>query len=240
MQPVLKRSVLWLILITTAYTMTSTAAEKTAKLDQNKVIDKVLDAYGGRAALEKVKAIRYSGSIKSHRLGKTGSMMRLIALPHKLRVEIGYPDGPQELRITTPEGAWRDGRQATAPMQQAMTLQAARFRLPLILTQYPVKLLDKDDKHYRLAARLSDTTLLEVQVDRKTSRIVRSVGHMVMGQMNMAFSADYSDFRKVKGVLFAHKESLTAMGRRTGEAVLKRIEVNPKTKKTDFMPEQDA
>lgn len=243
MKPVSNLLTTWLLLAITVSATAAMASENhgqhsQGKIDPDTIIDKVLQAYGGRAVLEKVKAIRYTGTIQSHRLGKTGNMTRLILLPGKLRVKISYPDGPHETRLTTPAGAWRDGRQATAPMQQAMALQAARFRLPLIMTQYPVKVIGEKDKLLRLGVRLSDSTLLEVVIDRGTWRIVRSVGHMVMGQMNMAFAADYADFRKVDGVLFAHRESLTAMGRRTGDAVLTRIEVNPKTRKQDFMPGQ--
>lgn len=204
--------------------------------DPGQIVEKVVQAYGGRAALERVKVVKHTGTIQSHRLGKTGSLERLFALPGRLRVDLNYPGGPRELRITTPEGAWRDGKPATAPMHKAMELQAARFRLPLILTESPVTLLGEDEGRLRLSVKLTPSTALEVFVDPGSWRIVRSVGYMTMGGMSMAFTTDYSDFRPVDGVLFAHREELAAMGMPTGVAILERIELNGETGPEDFKP----
>lgn len=204
--------------------------------DPAQIVEKIVQAYGGRGALDRVKVVKHTGTIQSYRLGKTGSLERLFVLPGRLRVDLNYPDGPREQRITTPEGAWRDGKPATAPMHMAMELQAARFRLPLLLTESTVKVLGEEEGVLRLGVGLTQSTSLEVFVDPQSWRIVRSVGHMVFGSMNMNFTADYSDFHPVDGVLFAHREELTAMGRPTGIAVLERIELNSKTTSEDFNP----
>ena len=183
--------------------------------DPAQIVEKIVQAYGGRGALDRVKVVKHIGTIQSYRLGESGSLERLFVLPGRLRVDLNYPDGPREQRITTPEGAWRDGKPATAPMHMAMELQAARFRLPLLLTESTVKVLGEEES---------------------VLRIVRSVGHMAFGGMNMNFTADYSDFHPVDGVLFAHREELTAMGRPTGIAVLERIELNSKITSADFNP----
>jgi len=226
--------ILILLMVMTSVLPAQAAAEVTTHPDQ--VVEKIVQAYGGHTALGRVKVVKHAGTIKSFRLGKTGLLKRLFVLPAKLHVEINYPDGPYEQRITTPEGAWRDGRPATTPMLMAMTLQAARFRLPLLLTQHPVTLLGEDESSVHLGIKLTQTTSLEVFVDRQSWRVVRSVGRMVMGEINVAFTADYSDFRNVDGVLFAHREELTAMGRPTGVAVLEQIEVNTESSPEDFKP----
>lgn len=215
---------------------TPTTAETT--LDKAQIIEKIVQAYGGRTALENVKVVKHTGTIQSYRLNKTGTLQRLFARPGKLRVELNYPDGPREQRITTPAGAWRNGRPATAAMHKAMTLQAARFRLPLILTKNPVTVLGEADNKLQLGVTLTPDTSLEVFVDRQSWRIVRSIGRMTLRGMNMAFIADYSDFRKVDGVLFAFREDLTAMGRPTGIAILERIDINPEIKPDAFMSKQ--
>lgn len=204
--------------------------------DAAQVVEKIIQAYGGRAALESVQGLRHSGTIQSYRLGKTGNLTRLFALPGRLRVDLDYPGGPREQRITTADGAWRDGRPATAPMHTAMKLQSARFRLPLLLTEGPTTLRETDEGRLQLGMQLTDTTSIEVFVDPASWRIVRSVGQMTFNGMRMAFAADYSDFRKVDGVLFAHREDLAAMGMQTGIAILERIEVNPDFAALDFRP----
>jgi len=226
--------ILILLMVMISVLPAQAAAEAMSNPDQ--MVEKIVQAYGGHTALGRVKVVKHSGTIKSFRLGKTGLLKRLFVLPGKLRVEINYPDGPSEQRITTPDGAWRDGRPATAPMLMAMTLQAARFRLPLLLIQYSVTLLGEDKSSVHLGMKLTETTSLEVFVDRQSWRVVRSVGRMVMGEINVAFTADYSDFREVDGVLFAHREELTAMGRPTGVAVLEEIEVNTENSPEDFKP----
>jgi len=220
-----------LIGITVVFQAQAKAEDKT---NPAQIVENILQAYGGRAALEGVKSVKHSGTIQSYRLKKTGSLKRLFVVPGKLLVEMKYPDGPHEQRITTPEGAWRDGRPASAPMHMAMELQTARFRLPLLLTQHPVTILGEDKNKVHLGLKLTEVSSLEVFVERKSWRIVRSVGLMAMGEMNIAFTTDYSDFRKVDGVLFAHREELTAMGMETGIAVLDRIEVNTETRPEDF------
>ena len=210
------------------------AAESPA--DTAQIVDRILQAYGGRAALERVKGVRHSGKIQSYRLGKTGSLTRLFELPGRLRVDLAYPGGPNEQRITTANGAWRDGRPATAPMHAAMQLQSARFRLPLLLTEGATTLRGKADGRLHLEMPLTGTTSLEVFVDPANWRILRSVGQMNFNGMRMAFTADYSDFREVDGVLFAHREDLAAMGMQTGIAILERIEVNPDFAPRDFEP----
>ncbi|MDH5634051.1 MAG: DUF4292 domain-containing protein [Gammaproteobacteria bacterium] len=198
------------------------------------IVGNIVKAYGGVDALKRVKSVHHIGTIQSVRLQKTGTLSRLLVLPGKLRVEIDYPGGPKEQRITTEAGAWRDGRPATAPMHKAMTLQAARFQLPLILTRHPVTIVSKDKGQVRLKVELPDSTSLEVTVNPDNWRIVRSVGRMAMGQMNMEFGADYSDFRIVDGVLFAHREQLMAMGQPTGIAEIKKIEINRNEAKDQF------
>lgn len=215
---------------------TGVIAVQAASSDPAAIVKKVINAYGGRAAVERVKVVKHTGTIQSFRLNKTGRLERLFELPDKLRVDINYPGGPHEQRLTTPEGAWRTGHPATAMMHVAMQLQAARFQLPLLLAKNPVTVLADEAGKILLGVKLSDATSLVAYVDKKSGHIVRSVGRMQMGQMGLEFIADYSDFKKVDGVLFAHRESLQAMGRPTGIAVLEKIEVNSAVKPNDFNP----
>jgi len=200
------------------------------------MVEKIIQAYGGPVSVAGVKVVKHTGTIKSYRLNKTGALERLFASPDQLRVDIKYPGGPHEQRITTAEGAWRDGRLAPVPMQTAMKLQTARFRLPLLLTEYALKVVAEDDNRVHLGLNLSETTSLEVFVDKHNWRIVQSLGRMQMGGMNLEFITDYSDFRRVSGVLFAHREELRAMGRPTGVATIERIEVNTGITPADFKP----
>ena len=63
-------------------------------------------------------------------------------------------------------------------------------------------------------------------VDERSHRILRSEGSMPAGPMGrLEFWTNYSDFRRVKGVLFAFAEENFASGTRTGQTKLESIEV---------------
>ena len=76
-----------------------------------------------------------------------------------------------------------------------MKLQAARLELPMLLVTKRATLKDlgtKDDIR-AIGIPLSETLALTVNVDAKTSRILRSTGKA----SGLEFVVDYSDFRRV-------------------------------------------
>lgn len=210
------------------------AGVTTEPTEIDKILSDVIQAYGGRETLSRVNAVKHSGTIESRRLKKTGAITRLFMWPDHLRVTIDYPGGPSEERISNATEAWRDGQPATKPMHEAMALQAARFALPLLLERHPLTVQNEDADLITLSIQLTDSTALDAIVDKKTWRIVQSLGRMTMGGMMMTFKADYSDFRSVDGVLFPHRESLEAMGMPTGVVALETITINPLTTDEDF------
>ena len=66
---------------------------------------------------------------------------------------------------------------------------------------------------------------LTVDVDPKTSHIVRSSGKT----SGMEFVVDYSDFRRVDGLLFAFAEAGMAQGMPTAKTTISTISVNHPT-----------
>ena len=60
----------------------------------------MVDAYGGRPALEQVKGYRMDGAIVAAQPGKAGPMTRSFQRPGKLRVELRYPE-QSETRIVS-------------------------------------------------------------------------------------------------------------------------------------------
>ena len=113
------------------------AADSTqAALSPRQRVQQVVDAYGGRAALEQMKAYRMEGRIVAGKQGREGAMVRLFQRPGRLRVELHYPDRA-ETRLVSGEHGWRGlGDEFTAaagPMLGAMVMQAARADLPLFM-----------------------------------------------------------------------------------------------------------
>src|ERR1700740_651420 len=97
------------------------------------LVQRVVNAYGGAAAWEKVAAFRQTGKVTSSMRGE-GKLDRTWQAPYKLRVEIAYPS-QTEVRDVDGDRGSQNGKPATGMTLDAMRLQAARLALPLLLVQ---------------------------------------------------------------------------------------------------------
>jgi len=218
------------------------AAEPAAK-SPGALIESVLAAYGGKAALEKVKAYQMEGTVASVMRGN-GALVRTFARPDRLKITLDYPNHP-ETRILDGSKGWRsDGKGNIAPadgfLLTSMVLQAARADLPWLLDEKraSIKLLAPMDggNLQGLEIPLGGGLTLTVYADTATGRIVRSSGVLDTPGMKTNFATDYSDFRTVDGVLFSFKEANFASNQSTGDTVISRVVVNPPLKDSDFRP----
>src|SRR5512146_1004510 len=107
------------------------------------VIDRVVETYGGRAALASHPVVVQEGEVAAHAHGDVGRVTRILARPWRLRVAIRYPGGATERRILDGQRGWRDGREVTgSPALAAMLLQAARVDLPFLLHEARARVVD--------------------------------------------------------------------------------------------------
>jgi hypothetical protein len=105
-----------------------------------------------------------------------------------------------------------------------MKLQAARLALPYLLVEKRASLKDlgtKDDVR-SIEIPLSASLTLTLSIDTTTSHILRSSGKA----SGLEFIVDYSDFRRVGGLLFPFAEAGTAQGMPTANTKIDTIEVN--------------
>jgi hypothetical protein len=196
------------------------------------LVQKVLAAYGGRAALERARVVRERGTVTSIMRQGSGRLVRIFQRPASLRVEVAFPGQPPEVRILHDAYGDRGGVEVTGTvMHRAMVLQAARLALPLSLAAKDARLSDRgaierDGKRLRvLALQLPDGLEVTAAIDPASGRIVRSAGSLPGPGGRIEFATDYSDFRKVSGVLFAFHEENWARGQHTGATVLEEVEI---------------
>jgi hypothetical protein len=191
------------------------------------LVDKVVANYGGRQKLAAIRTLHETGKISSLRTGQTGTVERWFASPDRLRLDTRYPNGEAESRILDKNAAYKNGTPAQGPLVAATKLQAARFRLPLLLTEQAAKPAGTSPEGWTLlVVDLGEGLTVEAQIDPDTALIRRSRGLLSMGGQVMEFVTDYDDFRKVDGVLVAHHEGHAAMGMTTGESRLDKVEIN--------------
>lgn len=185
--------------------------------DLDTLVGKVVDAYGGAAAWAKVSRIEAHGRVVPAMRKGDGAMTRLWRGTGNLRVEIVYPDKTEVRALEDGKGT-NNGRPSNPMELDAMRLQAARLALPLLLADKKTAL--------RLAAPNTIELTFEgltitVEVDPATGRVVRSTGH----SGEMAFATAYSDFRTVNGLLIPFHEENNAMGMKTADIFLEKVEI---------------
>jgi len=207
------------------------------------LVAKVVEASGGRAALEKYPVVVQEGEVAAHEAADVGRLTRIYERPRRLRVTISYPGGPPEQRILDGSRAWRDRREVTgSPPQLAMVLQAARMDLPLSFAEAGDRLVDegevdRDGRRLRaLTLRLGDGLSVTAEVDEATGRIERTVGRMPGGVGSLEFVTAFSDFRKISGVWVAFREETFVQGRRSGTTILRNVEFLPEAPTGAFRP----
>ena len=202
--------------------------------DLGPLLDKMAGAYGGRERLEKLVALRETGQVTAAtKVGKSGMVVRTFARPLKLRVEVGDPAHPAEVRVLDGTNAWRNGKSATGPACDAMVLQAARLDLPFQLLTHQEKLVEKEPMDYHggrvrvVELSLENDLLVTCGIAPDSGRILFSAGQTAAGEPmgRMKFETSYDDFRTVDGLLFAFKETNLAGGTKTADTTISTIQV---------------
>ena len=221
-----------------ALALAAAAAAPTEKLDA--LVSRIAKAYGGEKALGRVKAYRETGTLESPR--GTARTLRVFAPPERLRVEIAYAGGNSEVRVLDGPRAWRDGEAVAGVLRDSMVLQAARLDLPGLLLRYRKTLVDlgemqREGATFRgIGVPLGGRLNVAVQVDPKTARILHSEGALPGPGGGIRFATDYSDFRRVAGVLFAFHEVSFASGQKTGDTQLEKVELLQAVPEGAFKP----
>jgi hypothetical protein len=187
------------------------------------VVSNVMNEYGGKAAWAKVTSLRETGTVVPLMRKGDGKLTRTWQAPDRLNVEIAYPT-ETEVRIVDGDHGTRNGKEVTGSNLQGMQLQAARLALPTLLISKRAALKDLGTKDGIRAIEipLSATLALTVNIDPKTSRILRSTG----SASGLEFVVDYSDFRRVGGLLFPFAEAGMAQGMPTANTKIESIAVN--------------
>lgn len=204
-------------------------------------IDQVVAAYGGKAALGKVKAYRMEGIISSKMQGQ-GPLLRLFSRPNRLRVVLQYPGGA-EVRVVDGDQGWRsDATGKLAPVNNfllgAMVAQAVRANLPWVLDERRAEahLTAQGGKLQGIVLPLGNGLTLTAWVDPATHLILHSSTDLDMPGMKTEFITDYTDFRAVNGVMFPFHEDNYASGQSIGETVIMNVDTQPKVTESDFRP----
>jgi hypothetical protein len=225
-----------------ALLITGPAAGQTmGALDQ--LIQLSLAAYGGEARLIQLATLRAHGSITVKGQAQSGRVERLFQSPDRLLNITTYAGGPSERRLLVKDRAWRNGQAASVPEHIAMSLQAARLRLPLLLKESRAHLVDQGQQEkagrrfHAITLPVSEGISLAVVIDSATGLIVQTSGKLALPDgTNADFTTLYGDYRIVEGLAVAMREDHYAQGAHTGTTSLERVEINRPLPGNAFTP----
>ena len=209
------------------------AAGADASQQADALVDSVLEAYGGLESIRAVEAYRLEATMQAHSRGQQARTIRISEGVRRLQVMISYPDGA-EIRIVDGDRGHSGSSletlaPAAGPALSAMTLQAARAHVPWILDAMRSRVtgVAVEGPYDGLEIRFSDAESLRLLVEPQTHFIVTAESTVRAGGMNIAFRTDFSDFRRVGGILFAFHEENFAAGTHTATTTVERVVLNP-------------
>jgi len=249
----LRRLIPWLLLAALA---PAGAGARPLPADVHELLERVLQAYGGREALSSVHAYRAEGSVFSAMRHESAPTVRVFARPDRFKALIEY-EGAAEARVADGTLVWRNEpggslERAEGPMWAAVVLQAARAGLPWLLMEREddVRVTTDDapdvfDDQARpdrnapligLELPLRTGVGLRLWVDPRSFRVVVSQGLLDHAGMRTHFATVYGDFRRVGGVLFPFHEDNWAEGMQTGITTLDRVVIDPPLRADEFRP----
>jgi hypothetical protein len=207
--------------------------------------DRMFDAYGGRERLSQIRSIAAVGKITALVRGDSGVYRRAWRTDGKLFVDIQYTRS-RETRILNGTRALRGIDEkledVSGPGYLAMVYQYNELSMPFALLDgsFDVKDVGRESlagaqvRVLRCRDRAGNS--IDVFVDEKTYRIVKTLGSFSVGDKSTTLSAVFSDFRFVDGVLMPFRVVNYAGDTRISETTIEDYLLNARLSDTLFDP----
>jgi hypothetical protein len=210
------------------------------------LISHVVEAYGGKDTIERIKSVYAEGEIEAFMRRDAGTYIRYLERSRKLRVDIRYGRS-SEHRILQGEKGWRVSGEGSpiavsGHRYLSMVYQYKELTLPygLLLGLYRVE--DEGEAELNSASvrvlRLSDSEgpPMKIYVDVNRFYIVKVTGSFTVNGIETDLSAEFSDFRKIQGMPFPFKITNFGGGQKIGETLMRKYIVNPDIGPSVFQP----
>ena len=207
-------------------------AEKDLKDPKDTLLYEMIGAYGGAENLSKLASYVSVWDIEVRVRPRKGKAINSVELPDKLRVELIYPKSSETRVINATKGFKSYNREplkeVAGPRLDSMKLQLMRLYTPLVLQMKLNSITLSEAGGYRLLTLKEGSLTAIYHVNSATFTIDKVIGRLNMGGREMEFLTEYSDFKKVNGVLMHHRENKFAAGMNTAELFLKELKLNEK------------
>lgn len=219
-------------------------SDETARIAS--IINKVIDAYGGKDAIEGIHSFHMIGEIEAFMMHDQGPYELYFKRGRQLRVGTKYQRS-SELRILNSDRGYR--RTDTLPLEEvygprfvSMVYQYKHLNLlhDLIAGAYQIRsagpsaVAGENAEIFRFNDK--EDAVLDVYIDKRTFLVVKVTAFFSAENKQIDLSAEFSDFRKVGGSVFPFRITNYAGGVKVAQTVIEKYALNPEMPDSLFVP----
>ncbi len=205
----------------------------------------IIDAYGGKGAVENVRSVYMKGKIRALAFDDKGTYVYYLKRGRKLRVNIRYTRSTEERILNGNRGYESTGAgfsRAFGDRYLGIVYQYRQIDLPYALLSDTYRITYEGDAELNgrkarvLALSSTEGPPMKIYVDAKSFFIFRVSGFFAMDTGVLVLSAEFSDFRKVQGIKLPFKITNFAGNQKIAETVVDKYQINPVIEESLFRP----
>jgi hypothetical protein len=210
------------------------------------IIDKVIDAYGGKEVVDGIRSLHAKGKIEAFMLHERGTYELYFKRERKLRVETKYGNG-FEVRVLNGDKGYRGSdtrplEEVYGPRFYSMVYQYKHLNIIHDLARGVYQIhsagtsLLRGNKVEVLRLNDKEGAMIDIYVDAQNSLIVKVAAYFTEGNKKIDLSSEFSDFKKVGGSVFPFTITNYAGGMKIAQTVIEKYSLNPDIADSFFAP----
>jgi outer membrane lipoprotein-sorting protein len=209
------------------------------------IMDKVIDAYGGKDAIEGIRSLRVTGKIEAFMLRDHGTYEYYFKRGRKLRVETKYGRS-SELRILDGDKGYRGTdtlpvEEVSGPRYLAIVYQYKHLNIlhDIMTGVYQIGLaggpvVSEHVEVFRLVDK--EGAVMDIFVDKQTFFIIKVAAYFTSDNKQIDLAVEFSDFKKVGSSVFPFRITNYAGGLKVAQTVIEKYSLNPDIADSFFAP----
>jgi len=213
----------------------------------DEILKEMIQAQGGKAAIEKIKDMKVTGTIEVPQQGLSVSFTQYKKEPDKRRIEMKVM-GTVQIQGFDGKTAWelnpQTGKTVEIPGKDAIDIKRGSLALHWVLNPeiYGISLIFKgrekiDGKYYLVLDQVySDGDKSILYIDPETYLIFKIKSKMLDEMMVEVETETFlSDYKSVKGYIMAHKMISYLRGKEYMRIIYKKVKLNTKLRDHLFL-----
>jgi hypothetical protein len=199
------------------------------------LVEKIIDAYGGKVALAGVQTLSAEGTITRFMSKDEGTYTRFMRRDGNLLVSIAYSNSLEVRLLNGPKGyrgAPGQLKEVSGDLYRAMVYQYNQLDLPFGFLDNALKITavltsNRPGEEDTIRCKDRAGNALEVTLRRSDYRIVKTTGYFQVNAAMTSLSAEFGDFRMVDGVVLPFTIVNYAGGTKISVTKITSYRINP-------------